>query len=286
MSTFKQIQDAIYVKMQESSSNTAFPLASIKSWINEGYRDICSVTQWPFLFEESVKTCVYTSCSNAGTSTGTTLYSDSNTNMYSGQKLIVNTGNVYEEADISTCTTATITLTSPGLQGSYTDGDVISGRAIQKPTDLYKILVVRAQKISDGIQSVNTLVRNEIREERVIYPAGSIGTPSNYFETNDSIMLYPSPDYAYRIIIEYLKTPADLSSDADTPIFPARYHQLLEWHAIANCYEKDENTEMANYYMQKYQSGLIKMQADYSKKYDGLTNFRLSGDEDLPTFSW
>ena len=151
---FLQLQNRVYSLLQESATNTAFPIGTVKMWINEGYRYICGVMDWSFLYEDAVMTLARTTCSNAGNSTGTTLYVNSSSGFSAGQVILVNNKVVYEEVRISSISGSTITLQSPGLQHVYTDGDEVSALSLAKPADLHKIVVNRAEKIQNNIQHI------------------------------------------------------------------------------------------------------------------------------------
>ena len=63
-----------------------------------------------------------------------------------------------------------------------------------------------------------------------------------YFEIiNDNIYFQPIPDAVYVLPIEYWYKPADMSSDSDTPDFPAAYHNLLAWDAAVTSILQDSN---------------------------------------------
>lgn len=280
----------VYTYMQEASTNTAFALADIKTWLNEGYANLCNVWEWPFLYTETVKTMVYTACSDAGTSTGTTLYVDSSSNMYVGQKLVVTDGVVYEEVEVSQINLGTITLVSPGLTGSYTDGDVVSGASIQMPTDYGKTVLVVVTKISGSTQEIAPAVKTkDFRQFYVLYSTiTSTGMPENYWDAriNSSIVFYPAPDFAYKIKLVYTKNPTPLSADGDIPILPAKYHYILVYYALSQCFRKDENDAWAEYYMNLFNYNIAQMRGDYSTAYDKLSSFQLDDDTSLPSFSW
>lgn len=47
-----------------------------------------------------------------------------------------------------------------------------------------------------------------------------------------AIAIGPKPDAAYWLNLEYIKQPAELLSDNDIPVIPARFHMLIVWRAL------------------------------------------------------
>src|SRR5574343_486624 len=59
------------------------------------------------------------------------------------------------------------------------------------------------------------------------------GMPTHIAQKPDgSVILFPIPDNTYTVTGEYFRTPFVLSTDADKPIFPARYHMIIVWRAL------------------------------------------------------
>ena len=283
---FSVLQAAVYTALSETSTNSKFSTTDIKSWINEGYKNVCRSHNFLPLFTSAVKVCVATTVLSS--STGTTLNVTSASNMYAGQKLVVSDGTVYEEVTVSIVNGTIITLVSPGLTGTYISGNYVYGKSIQLPTDLHRINSIIFELIEDGTQEVTMSTRSQDREERNIYPRpGSVGVPANYKKINGNLIYYPPSDDTYSVYIEYFKTPTDLSSDTDTPEFNSAHHDLLIDYACMKAYEIDGKLDKANYFKQNYllkRSDLIKDDVDEIS--DTLVRFRLETDKNLPTFSW
>jgi hypothetical protein len=284
---FLQLQNRVYTLLQESSTNTSFPLETVKMWINEGYRDICGVMDWPFLYEDAAITLPVTTCSNAGNSTGTTLYVTSSTNFTTNQTLLVNNKSIFEEVRISEINGNTITLEAPGLNHTYECGDEVSVVSFIKPADLHKIIVARSEKIQDSKQQIAEMRRMDEREFRILFPQNSAaGSPTHYFERNNSVFVFPSPNFQCRILLTYIKNPSDLVNNTDTPVIPLRFRHILAYFAVSCAFEKDENVQLANYYKQLYLRELARMKTDQTRFHDSLINFKPGNDKKLPGFSF
>lgn len=59
------------------------------------------------------------------------------------------------------------------------------------------------------------------------------GTPEYWSKYEGEIRVYPQADKAYTVTIDYIKDPADLSADGDTPTLPATYHDVLVFGAAS-----------------------------------------------------
>lgn len=60
------------------------------------------------------------------------------------------------------------------------------------------------------------------------------GVPRYWTRISNTVYLWPVPDKAYKLDIDYIKYPANLSADADTTVIPEPYAQdVLAWGAIA-----------------------------------------------------
>lgn len=69
-----------------------------------------------------------------------------------------------------------------------------------------------------------------------------------------SLNLLPTPDRVYKLNINYLRVPVDLTVDADTPVFPSTFHDILVWGAIV---------DMA--FRERDWSGMQMAQGEYSR---------------------
>jgi hypothetical protein len=83
------------------------------------------------------------------------------------------------------------------------------------------------------------------RKEREIFAVTGNAKPVYYFRFGTQFYLYPTPDQAYPIIIEYQKKIADLSLDADVPIFDADFHYLIPLRAASTLKRTNGGEDMA-----------------------------------------
>lgn len=283
---FSDLYGDVYAFRNESSSNSAFTAAQIKAYVNEGYKYICRQRNWDFLKTYSKDTLPFDNIASQASATNITF--DSGTSFDAGMRIVVNDGVRFEDAVISSvASTPTMTLTSPGLTGTYADGDEVSGFSLTLPSDIWKLLSVSSEYLDSDEQSRQTLVRITQREFEVLigYPK-STGQPLQYYISGSYAFFYPVPDKDYQIRWEYYKIPTTMSADADVPVIPAEYTYLITYYGLMKTYQKDENPKLAMYYKQEVEDGIAKMWADQSRIMDGTRDFKLGTDRVLPSFSW
>ena len=150
---FSELKTALYEVIREESGNSAFTDTEISRWINRAYNEIWISYPWSFRKTTTVLTNVFTSCSDAGDSTGTTLYVDSSSGMTIGMELIVNDTCNYETVTIAAISGNTITLESPGLISTYEDGGIVAGAHLYLPYNCQKVLDILCMEINTSSQS-------------------------------------------------------------------------------------------------------------------------------------
>lgn len=170
-----------YNQWLETASNSRFTSTQVKSWINEGYKKVLDMFKWQTSAKEFRATNVYTLCSDAGDSTGTALYVDSSSGMTAGMFLWVYDTTNYERVQIESISSNTITLVSPGLVGTYTDGDYVAGAQIYLPWDCYKVETIMIEENTTSDHQAQILNPMEKVSYRIAYPLlKSSGMPTAY----------------------------------------------------------------------------------------------------------
>jgi hypothetical protein len=61
-----------------------------------------------------------------------------------------------------------------------------------------------------------------------------VSTPYYWTFYTQQLWLYPVPDNAYTVRIDYIIEPPDLSLGTDVPLIPTQYHDILVWGAVEN----------------------------------------------------
>lgn len=70
--------------------------------------------------------------------------------------------------------------------------------------------------------------------------------PVSYID-GGSLYVKPAPASATTLVLKYVKTPAELSGDSDTPDIKEIYHEMICLGALERCKVKDNEFEEANY---------------------------------------
>ncbi len=89
------------------------------------------------------------------------------------------------------------------------------------------------------------------------------GCPVRWTEAAGELHLWPTPERAYTLTIDYITTPADLAADGDIPAFDSTYHDVLVWGAIVDmAFRQREYTALATAESQ-YNQRLSEMKHGY-----------------------
>lgn len=92
------------------------------------------------------------------------------------------------------------------------------------------------------------------------------GTPRFWTYVNAQLRLWPAPDAAYTVTIDYLKRPTVLSADGDTPIFDSTYHDVLVWGAVAELAFRERDWSAKNFADAEFNLRYNEMKRSYGLK--------------------
>lgn len=90
----------------------------------------------------------------------------------------------------------------------------------------------------------------------------SSGTPRTYALDDTGLVLYPTPDGAYSLLLRYVANPADMAADTDTPLIPAAHHDLLISYAVSRAYRSEDDDQRAQTLMSDYERGVAQLADD------------------------
>lgn len=80
------------------------------------------------------------------------------------------------------------------------------------------------------------------------------GEPLGYYVIENKLVVVPIPDGIYTLRVWYTRAGVTLTNDSDTPIIPARYHDLLTLFAVSQAKRKGDDPAYVTY-LQDYVSG-------------------------------
>ena len=95
------------------------------------------------------------------------------------------------------------------------------------------------------------------------------GTPTMWYKFANTIKVFPEPDIAYTLSLDYYKTPTELSDDADVPEIPSLYEELLVIGAYLRALEHDDDYDEAAVQRLLWDQKHINMVRKTTQKHDG-----------------
>lgn len=85
-------------------------------------------------------------------------------------------------------------------------------------------------------------------------------TPYCWTYFDDKIRLYPTPDRAFTVIVEYSLDVPDLVAPTDVPVFPATFHEILVEGAVAEMAMRQRDDNAYAISNQRYEQLLVEME--------------------------
>lgn len=205
-------------------------LTKIKRWINMGYQYICGKMNWPFLLGyEIVQT-------TPDITTGTVSVNSADTTITFSSAPTVSVANRYikfsSADDWYQITAHTASSTSATISPSYAQSSNLSAGTYT----VRKVLYATSTPLTSYLDIKKTV--NPLRLESINQREGDFFLPlyMDPGESYDYIMgpldssgnlqfsLVPPPSTALNLLVRGTKAITELSSDSDTPLFPARWH--------------------------------------------------------------
>lgn len=101
--------------------------------------------------------------------------------------------------------------------------------------------------------------------ERVDTDLTTVGTPTYWYLNDQTIAVYPASSTT-TLDVKYIKVPAALVSNGDTPLIPARYHQAIVDGAVRRALLDNNDTAEAQAVEQERQIKLANMLASLSNR--------------------
>jgi hypothetical protein len=86
--------------------------------------------------------------------------------------------------------------------------------------------------------------------------------PMYYALSGANILLYPTPDGAYPLVLRFWAMPPTLVADTDIPNLPSDWHTMLWIYPTWMCYEADDDANMGQYWQQRFEKTLAEFEAD------------------------
>ncbi len=268
MATFLQLQQDLAGQcgMDQTVSDDAVLL---KRWINKGQQKILRAFEWPFnraatpLVVQTVtdyatgtvatiaaSTTITFSAAPADSKTGQYIQTSSSLDWYKiTAHTAATTTATIEIAALFTAPTATFIVRKFYYSTTSAVDRIIQVNQSILPYQLIETSPEYFQSFNPGFLASGT--------PRIYMPAGldSSGYPQ--------FRLWPNPDAAINLYIDYLKTAIDLSADSDVSVIPAKWHTsvLLEGAKI-EAYEFLDDTRQ-KLSIEQFDAGVEEMKSEY-----------------------
>lgn len=268
-----RIAEQVGISTSISGQNTRY-----NSWINETYKKLASEANWPWLLKRDVIQTV------TDITTGTVSISAGDTALTFSSGPAASVANDYrirfsDTDDWYDISAHTAGATSATLADAYLGDSAISAGTYTLRKYFYS-LPSDVDRIVFMVQARNNqkLDYRDYRDLKSIIPdSESTGKPRifsiNQLDSSNNwqATFHPFPDAKMNIDMWYYRTITELSADSDTPIFPAKWHQVLVHGALAFFGWSQRNDTRRNESMANYTRMVEDMQRSMVPSTDRLT---------------
>jgi hypothetical protein len=125
------------------------------------------------------------------------------------------------------------------------------------------VLHVDAVRAEQGTEYYELVYRRPQEFREFQHASREQGTPRYWTRIGDSIYLWPVPDGAYTLSVDFVQDPADLSGDSDTTLIPDAYSDVLVWGALTSIAYRERDFEAYATARQEYGTILVDMMNEY-----------------------
>jgi hypothetical protein len=159
-------------------------------------------------------------------------------------------------------TSQTYTLTA-------NNADITSGGSL--PTNLVrpKNIVITYNGFEQKLMYMTQEEIDEIFPDPTDTTLYQANTPLYWYRFGNTIKVFPTPDKAYTVTLEYLKSPTELSSAADVPDLPQEFREYLVLGAAGRAMEEKDNYDQAAYLLNRASTIGAKLVARYGRRQSG-----------------
>lgn len=127
------------------------------------------------------------------------------------------------------------------------------------------------------------LLYRDVREMDTLYPSYQSSSlypanvPNEWYYFEQTINVFPKPNSAYTVTLQYYKKPTELVSDSDVPELPSEFAELLVVGAAFRVLQVKDNYDQAAIFQNKYDELLQKLVVKYSQPQVGaVTRMRIN----------
>lgn len=228
---FSELYTELATRLGGYDTSVTSDLTKLKRWINMAQQYICGKKIWPFMLAEEIiqTTADYTTGTVATTAASTSVtFSGTITDSKANQYLQTSSSNDWYKITAHTAGTATATISPAATTTAAAATFTIRKLLYTTTTPLIQILDMKQL-----VTPVRVLSQSPREADFFLPLYYSAGTPYYYIMSSPSSAGTPqfsfilSPDSAMNINVRGIKALTDLSSDSDTPVIPAPWHDAL-----------------------------------------------------------
>ena len=236
--TFLNLQTRIaeQLGLDLNDSDTA---TKIKAWINEVYKHICGLENWPWLIKhDTLQTAADITTGTVSVNAGSTALTFSSGPTPSvANDWMIQFADSDDWYDISAHTAGETTAT---LADAYNADDNLSGGTYtlrrvyySLPDDCDGVLNIRQFRSPVAIEPVSMI-------DKMVHLPDPTATGRPYLfhvegldsSNNWRLVFYPTPDDKMNLHVTYLREITELSANDDEPIVPERWHNAIVFGAL------------------------------------------------------
>jgi hypothetical protein len=136
------------------------------------------------------------------------------------------------------------------LQSTATSTTVVNTGSYSVPTDILKLHSVKYNN-----QKLPVLSRKEA-EEHLDNSGTAVGNPAVCYVWAGKIYLFPAPNAANSLVIDYTRQPVDVTAVGNTPELPVQYHNRILDYCLAQAYLQDGDLNGYNMKLAEFTTGV------------------------------
>lgn len=230
---FSVMQAELADRLGAYDSTVSSDLTKIKRWLNMGYQYVCGKMNWPFLMAyEIVQTAVDITTGTVDVAAGATAitFSSGPTVSVANRYIKFSSADDWYQITAHTASSTSATISPAYVQTSNLTAGTFTVRKLlyATTTPLKSYLDIKKTVNPRRLESVNQ------READFFLPLYlSPGESYEYImgpqdsSGNIQFSLAPPPSTAMNLMVRGIKPITEMSSDSDTPIFPASWHDVV-----------------------------------------------------------
>lgn len=209
-----------------------------KEWINNRYRVLCGKRSWNWLIKDSViQTVTQITTGTVNVTNNSTSFTFSSAPSVSVANWFIQFGDTENWYEISSHTAS---QTAAALSNTFIG--TTNTAATYKLRKVYYLLPSDTGKVLDMRETVSDrkITYVPIRQlDRYVPDRTQTGDPDFYsiVGMNSSklfrVEFHPVPSQALNVSVRYYQVASEMSLDADTPLIPEPFHDILVWDALA-----------------------------------------------------